>query len=522
MTQQKEATIGNASAIIERFGGIRPMASKINVPVTTVQGWKKRNVIPAGRLEQIVEAARQHSVEISDIVNAETIANQNAKESSFRTEAPRAETFKETGGSEIRPFVNPFKGDDKKSSDSEGVRTSNVMPNVVYEDLVKNISDKEKRTIRKSVAFNAACLLLAAGALAMMFWPQSPMNNGNARVKELEQQLAQLRSDMAQSQQGQQDASSFTVSAVQLQRQAETAGAQAVAATAELFGPALNQIQTTVTQMASSPALAAAIERYTSIRSTEDGQQKLSAAWSELSRRLSNTAGFSDIELDGVLQNTREQEPALTELFSGVDSAEIRPAMLLFGMEQVRAVLGQDNASLLPDLQALATMAGNEDPDLSEAIGQLMPVAGEGVLSPGGLSGVLQSMSGDIVSASLSGDDVSMQERAKARLNNVIEIEKDGALISGTPVQASITQAQHQLAEGDVMGAIASMQSLQGPGAQAAAPWLQKANVTLMAQQLKNTLTRTINVKTGSGVTTADAPLVSNPASYYKPAIIQQ
>lgn len=35
--------------IIQRFGGIRPMANKLKTPVTTVQGWKKRGAIPLSR-----------------------------------------------------------------------------------------------------------------------------------------------------------------------------------------------------------------------------------------------------------------------------------------------------------------------------------------------------------------------------------------------------------------------------------------------------------------------------------------
>lgn len=50
--------------IIERFGGIRPMASKLGVAVTTVQGWKERAHIPGGRTQQILAAAAEHGVDL--------------------------------------------------------------------------------------------------------------------------------------------------------------------------------------------------------------------------------------------------------------------------------------------------------------------------------------------------------------------------------------------------------------------------------------------------------------------------
>ena len=53
-----------ALAIIEAFGGIRPMAKTLGLAVSTVQGWKERSAIPANRHDQIRAAARQHNIEI--------------------------------------------------------------------------------------------------------------------------------------------------------------------------------------------------------------------------------------------------------------------------------------------------------------------------------------------------------------------------------------------------------------------------------------------------------------------------
>lgn len=51
-----------AQPIIDAFGGIRPMAAKLGVPVSTVQGWKQRDTIPAGRIESIVAAGKANNV----------------------------------------------------------------------------------------------------------------------------------------------------------------------------------------------------------------------------------------------------------------------------------------------------------------------------------------------------------------------------------------------------------------------------------------------------------------------------
>ncbi|AWJ83824.1 hypothetical protein TSH58p_09980 [Azospirillum sp. TSH58] len=52
--------------IIERFGGIRPMAHKLDIPVTTVQGWKKRGAIPLARHADLRTSAAKHRIKLSE------------------------------------------------------------------------------------------------------------------------------------------------------------------------------------------------------------------------------------------------------------------------------------------------------------------------------------------------------------------------------------------------------------------------------------------------------------------------
>src|SRR3546814_14731745 len=57
-----------ALAIIEAFGGIRPMAKMLGLAVSTVQGWKERSAIPANRHDQIRAAARDNTIAIDAAV----------------------------------------------------------------------------------------------------------------------------------------------------------------------------------------------------------------------------------------------------------------------------------------------------------------------------------------------------------------------------------------------------------------------------------------------------------------------
>jgi len=85
-----------AERIIARFGGIRPMAHKLNVPVTTVQGWKKRGAIPESRHDDIRSAAAVHGVDIDPDELAAAVPDgeehEEAAAEARAAGAPRSET----------------------------------------------------------------------------------------------------------------------------------------------------------------------------------------------------------------------------------------------------------------------------------------------------------------------------------------------------------------------------------------------------------------------------------------------
>ena len=51
-----------AEKVIARFGGLRPMASKMGIAVSTIQGWKARQHIPENRHDDIRSAGKAHGV----------------------------------------------------------------------------------------------------------------------------------------------------------------------------------------------------------------------------------------------------------------------------------------------------------------------------------------------------------------------------------------------------------------------------------------------------------------------------
>lgn len=44
------------------------MSNKMGVPVTTIQGWKKRGIIPPARHAEVLDAARKNGIDLSDLL----------------------------------------------------------------------------------------------------------------------------------------------------------------------------------------------------------------------------------------------------------------------------------------------------------------------------------------------------------------------------------------------------------------------------------------------------------------------
>ena len=53
------------ASVFQKFGGIRPMASKLRMPPSTIKSWHAKRAIPDWRHAAVLEGAARHGIDLS-------------------------------------------------------------------------------------------------------------------------------------------------------------------------------------------------------------------------------------------------------------------------------------------------------------------------------------------------------------------------------------------------------------------------------------------------------------------------
>ncbi len=494
MSKADNNAIADAEKVIERFGGIRPMASKMAVPVTTVQGWKKRNVIPGTRLDDLLKAAKSHDVEIEDLVQRAEIANENEKK---EPKSPQTQTRIVP---EVRATASSYRAAEEKSAKKSDKKGGGSKPPHPHDaDFEEQLLAAEKKAVSQSTFINVLLIAIALGAIVAIMWPKvEKVAQIEMQVEQVQEQQSLIRNvlpDGLEERMGalQEQAKAAQESVGLALEAAQTISNDVLAEDAGTMEERMIRLESHVADLTGgSPQMAALMGHVRKLRESVSGQEQLLQSVAELSALVGGLDG--DMEgLDAALDQARGQSEALNQTFENVPQEDLKAAALLLGLSQFRSSLGRDNQSFEQDLALLMKLAGEENVGLKTSLEQLAPHAKDGVLTPDGLSEEFRGLAGDIVVASLKGEDVSVQEKAKARFNQVFQAEQEGEPITGTDTESSVARAQKYLEDGNVEAAMAELQSLEGPAAKAAQPWMDEAQITLLAQQAGQLINQTID-----------------------------
>ena len=465
MTSDVNAIIGRATEIIERFGGIRPMSAKTGIPVTTIQGWKQRNAIPANRRYELVDAANRHGINLSDL-------------------------------------LMDIAGEKYSKSEDEMNRDEVVMQSRKMADAQ---SHPDLRPASNHTAMIAAgALILAAvvfGAVMAIAPKVNTISEQDVRIRELEQQIAAMREAQTATDENASPDLGNKLSVLegqvgQLTQQAKSYAGVITDLQSGTMQQRLVKLESHVgglLQQANAFGLQDVVSKIQMLQSSPEGVGKIDGLVSAFVG-VAGTAETPD-DLAASFSKLRDTNPDVAETFKNVAPEDMKAAVMLLGMSQLRDSLARDNHSFDADLQLLKATLAKDDPALQAAIDKLAPQSKVGILTPNGLSKELRGLTGDIVQASLSGQDVSIEEKAKARFGQMVKVEKNGQQVSGTQTQIIVANAQRKLDAGDVAGAVQLLQQIQGPAAEKTQPIISAAEASMMASQIQEMLGQNLVLK---------------------------
>jgi hypothetical protein len=481
-----------AQPVIQRFGGIRPMAQKLGVPVSTVQGWKERGAIPANRREEVLAAADRHNIvwEPGDLTLSsvppviETAAEPafaDSSESDMPPEEP-ATALRESGGEPAstawaaaeaeapagveEPALSEGPPSMPATEPASETRRSGLLPALLASALVALLISASAPWWTRAVGLAPAAAPAGGAAVAERLAgldrrigelerrpAGAPDEAGLVqRIGALEQQNQQLRSDL------------------------DRAASAAAAAPAGAADPAVGQRIEAV-----SSEIAALREEMQAVR-RDAAQAVAPERLDALSGRIEENAAELRA-MQGDLSRLVDLPKRVQDLGSTIEAAsgQTQRTALILASGQLEAALdsGQPYSSQLGAIRRLAA----DDADLSALLAQLEEHADEGIPGMAELRIRFADTALAIAQAAQSDADGDWADRAWARLRSLVTVRPVGGDVAGESPEAHVARAEARLNEGDLASAVGELEGLEGPAAEAAAPWLAGARARLSADQ---------------------------------------
>lgn len=457
--------LNNVEKIIDDFGGMRPMSRKVEVAVSTIQGWKKRDHIPADRVDEVLSAARKHNVTLSEG------ANQNT--------APASQAIKTEPKTESKAAI--------QAPQSTRTAASAVKPKSPVQDDYRHIDPAQLRgeAVRRSVITTLGIIGVLGGAAWFLFAGEAKevvtmaqdQKQVEAKMDGLSNQFLSFENTVTDGLNSLSSRITDVAAAVGVER--DSSG-QIVLNNNLSVTERLTALESRLRASGEEIDLGQLMTRFETLNKTAQGQNEMDLALSDLKGIVTIMQGRMG-QFDEALERAKQDNDALARSLENVSGRDLSAAAMLLALTQFRESMNRAEP-FSDDLQVLQDLVGEEDPELTTAINRLAPHAQNGVLTPEGLSQELRTITGDIVMAKLNGEDVSVQDKILGRLGQILSVEKDGKPLIATREQEIIAMAQKQLDEGNVQAAVATLNRLDGEAAKVADPFKQKALGTLTAQ----------------------------------------
>lgn len=540
------ASTGNAAVdrIVERFGGIRPMAHKLDTPVTTVQGWKKRGAIPLARHADLRSAAAKHRIKLDDAdLDAATPSEDRTTDAAAAAVIPPADAVPV-----VDPVVDPvpaaspadtIPGADTPAAGTNAGQVNELqssdalIPPATPIGATDSLSDTPKSETEKADEVKDPLKSDATKPGAASDEPKTTASawtpsdtTGSAGYSRTESEpsrptIAPTPSYIDEPRSGSGFATALSVVALLVGAAALSApwwgpalpgwpspAAPAASSAAAPADPALRaQIQQLVDRVgkleqrpAAAPAnggnggdtagLAALTQRIdalekrpTASADAGDARKELADRISALEQKVSAAAGNAQAaqELRGEVDSLKQQVTSVNQAVTQRQDAASAAQALVLAAGQLRSSLS-GGQPFQQDLQAVRAL-NIADAGVTQPLDALAPYAAKGIPTRAQLTDRFEPLAGEIVRADIRGEGSSWIDSAVGKLSTLVTVRREGGGVVGTTTDAVVARAEAALAAGNLAKAVEELSTLQGPAAQTAGPWLTDAKARLAADQ---------------------------------------
>lgn len=488
----------NTDMVIDAFGGIRPMAAKLGVAVSTVQGWKTRDHIPENRWREIQAAAATHGVDLESLPTEDTATadapdepdQENADSADTPTEEQAATADNHAEQDDSKPDADPEPSDTQPAPPVQKNKSTDSRPGgaALLFGLVALVAVLTRPVWSHYVDPHVARI---AGNFGLMVQtePAAPASTGQSGDA--------ASADMVATLQGQIAALQDRLSEVEDRPSVVSADGTPIGITDELaqrlaaIEEQLKSIsETTVTAQnfqAEADAALAQIRSVSEAMANQDSAtlNNVTERLAALEASLSEVSGTSYRALSDIAA-IREQMVAQS---SSISSLENRPSVegaaqaglaLAVGDIEMAMAAGRPFENALSRLDSLSHTSGG--PAISQAAANLQPYAAEGVETIAGLTARFTNLAPAMQTefATNSGDLVAtLFDGAKS----LISIRRKGEAPDAPPV----SRAEAALERGDLDSAVAAL-APERERSPSADEWLVAAERRLAADALLNAL----------------------------------